>query len=524
MDEKNKSYDDAALFAELANKYLNDEPVDSSAHQKDEQTRVSPSEKVLNAPEKKQAPLYSDLNNAAASSKPVYFSNHNSDKIDEKTVSSFSRRGQPSSVFSSDNYFAEPEASQENVLPTYPDETVEEDPELKKYQERRAKRRAYLKKHKGKLHINIDASKFTKNTYIFFAVVISLSIIVSVYAVFCVNDVLAIMKNKDSISVSVSEENIEDVNSVIDLLHDYRLINCPLFCKTFIHILRSDIFVKNSSGERIQYTQGTFDLNPKMGLEGLLVTLQGEVAEKEIIQLTFPEGYTIPQIINKLVEEGICDEDALKAELNKAKFTYSILNDMPESENIPYRFEGYLFPDTYEFYLGENPNSIIEKFVKNLDDRFTQEMRQRAAEINMSIPEVLTLASIIQQEAANKKQMKIISGILHNRLNDPSNFPLLECNSTQDYIKHRVAPTLTASSPHTSDYYFNFYNTYPGGVGGLPLAPICNPGMDAIDAALNPEVNNLYFFCHDNKREMYTARTVEEHNANIAKYQVNTKG
>lgn len=499
MDDKKNAFDSGASFADLANKYLSDSQAAEQAATVEQIPPVSPPA----APAQLSAPQKSE----------VYFSNQFNPVGSD---SSLKRQGEITSVspMAQWNTDSQTAKADQNPVPAV-------DPELDRYRQRRKNRRKYLKDAKKKLRLNFDASRFTKNTYIFFAVVISLSVIISVYAVFCVNDLFALMKKDNAVTVSVAANDIEDVDNVINLLHDNKLINCPTFCKIFVR-LRSSMFVKTSKGP-IEYTQGTFELNPKMGLEGLLVTLQGEVVEKEIVQVTFPEGFTVPQIIEKLVANGVCDEDALKAELAKATYTYSILNSMSDSETIAYKFEGYLFPDTYEFYQGENPNSVIEKFVKNLDERFTQEMRIRADELGMSIHEVLTLASIIQQEAANADQMKTVSGILHNRLNAPELLPTLDCNSTQDYIKNRVAGSLTAASPHTSDYYMNYYNTYI--VRGLTPGAIANPGMDAIEAALYPEAAaDLFYFCHDREGKMYTARNMDEQRANIARYNVNTSG
>lgn len=496
MDDKKRSFDDAASFADLANKYLGDRAPQASDEKNAETSPVLP-----------------PVPNRAQPKNEVYFSNQYHPAEYDKAPARQEPTAPPA-LERKNAYPAAPLAKKENTA--HPGT----DPAEKPYRKRRSKSRESLKKKKGKLRLKFDATRFTKNTYIFFAAVISLSVIISVYTVFCINDVLALTKNKDAVSVTVSEDDVKNVNSVINVLRENKLINCPLFCKLFVRV-RSDMFVKTRKGP-IEYTQGTFVLNPKMGLEGLLVTLQGEVAEKETVRLTFPEGYTIPQVIQKLVDNNVCDENALKSELEKASFTYSILNGITDNEKIPYKFEGYLFPDTYEFYEGENPSSVLEKFVKALDEKITQELRQRAQDIGMSIPQVLTLASIIQQEAANKEQMKTISSILHNRLNNPQLFPMLECNSTEDYIKNKVAGSLTAASPHTADYYKNYYNTYA--VLGLPPGPICNPGMDAIEAALNPQKTDLFYFCHDKAGKMYTAKTLDEQNANISKYKVNTAG
>lgn len=484
MDEKNTFGD--ASFEDLAKKYLNPESDTSAGQATPDPVRPEP-------PANMQPPK------PPAAKEEVYFSN----QFARPQPPAEGRRGSMSSV--------------SQMHSSYMDDNMDlnltgtETAPIKEEKTKKEKRN-FFHHRKGGLLLRFDPSKFTKSTYIFFGVVIALSVVISVYSVFCVNDILAISKSKNSVPVSVSETDIKSVNSVINMLHDNKLINCPTFCKIFVRV-RSGMFVKNSKGEPIEYTQGTFDLNSKMGLEGLLVTLQGEVAEKEEVQLTFPEGFTIPEIIDKLVENQVCDRDALKAELEKATYTYSILNGFESNEQIPYKFEGYLFPDTYDFYQGENPNSVIEKFIKALDQNFTQEMRQQAANMNLSIRQVLILASIIQKEAANDEQMKTISSIMHNRLKNPTLFPSLGCDSTADYIIKKVGPSLTANSPNTADYYKAYYDTYD--ILGLPPGPISNPGMAAIEAVLYPAQTDLFFFCHDKNGKMYTASNLAQHNVNV---------
>ena len=133
-----------------------------------------------------------------------------------------------------------------------------------------------------------------------------------------------------------------------------------------------------------------------------------------------------------------------------------------------------------------------------------------------TVDEVITMASIIQGEAASKEQMAGIAGVLYNRLDSPSKFSILECDSTQNYLKNTVKPTLTSSTEDTQKYiaFRKNYDTYESECKGLPVGAINNPGNDAISAALNPEDSSYYFFRHDSKGKIYYANTVAEHDAN----------
>lgn len=353
------------------------------------------------------------------------------------------------------------------------------------------------------------------STYIFFIFVIIASMAISVYAIFCMNDILAITKNSSSVTVMVSD-TIETSDEVIDILADYDLIKCKNFCKFFTK-LRDKIITSSRLGG--PYYAGVYYLNGQMGLEGMLITLQGDTKLDETITLTFPEGYTVPEIIDKLAENDVCDKAALTSVIQTGDFNTYLCKDLTAKETVPYRLEGFLFPDTYEFFIGENATSTIKKFVDNGDDKFTDKYKKRAEKLGYSTYEIMIIASIIQKEAANEDQMKTISAIIYNRLKDPVNFPTLGCQSTSDYINNKVKPSLSSSSSHTSDYYLTYYNTNNNStVVGLPAGPICNPGSKAIQAALYPEKTDAKFFFHDTDGNMYTAKTYSEFKDKVNTY------
>lgn len=373
------------------------------------------------------------------------------------------------------------------------------------------------KKQRKSLISRIDVSRFTKDTYIFFGVVIVLSIAISVYAVLCINDLFGMTKSKDSISVVLTDEEINSSSKTIDVLRENKLINCPTFCKIFAKIRTT--FDKDgdrkSSSLGPPYTASTFELNGKMGIEGMLMTMQGGVAEKETVTVTIPEGYTIPQLLKKLVDSEVYSASEISAfekALNEETSTYALTSGLQTKEEVPFKFEGYLFPETYTFYKNEKPKSVLNKFFDTIEKKITKEDREKAEQMGLTMEQVIILASIIEKEAGTKAQMPVISKILHNRIADKMQ---LGCNSTLDYIKNSIAPTLTVNSKHSSSYYEEKYNTYT--VNGLPPSPICNPGMNAINAVLNPDAKSskLMYFCHDLKGNMYTSETYEQHKINV---------
>lgn len=353
------------------------------------------------------------------------------------------------------------------------------------------------------------------STYLFFIIVIAVSVVVSIYAIFCMNDILAITKTKSNVTVSYSQE-IESSNEAIDMLHKKGLIRCKNFCKFFVKLRDSVITTSRLGGP---YEPGMYYLNGKMGLEGMLITLKGNTVSSETVTLTFPEGYTVPEIINKLSDNDVCDKAALISVIQSTDFSYSLVTDLKANDNVPYRLEGFMFPDTYEFYINESASSVVRKFLENGENKFTEEYKTRASEMNYSIYEIMTVASIVEKEAANDDQKRTIAAIIYNRLEDKANFPTLGCLSTSDYITNKVAPNLSSTSSHTAEYYLSYYNTNnTSTVVGLPAGPICNPGTESIYAALYPKSTNDKFFFHDTKGNMYTAATYQEFKSKVQKY------
>ena len=186
---------------------------------------------------------------------------------------------------------------------------------------------------------------------------------------------------------------------------------------------------------------------------------------------------------------------------------YSFVKTMPDT-NLRFRkLEGYLYPDTYEFYLEENEAHAIRRFLDNFQEKFTSKYEARAKELGMTVDEIVTIASIIQKEAANKDQMKDISSVLHNRLADKMQ---LQCDSTGNYVEkiyqaERFRGGISGVSQQLP------YARVPRSAGRADLQPRrgCNR------AALNPSNTSYLYFCHDKNGKIYLAKTYEKHNKNV---------
>lgn len=241
-------------------------------------------------------------------------------------------------------------------------------------------------------------------------------------------------------------------------------------------------------------------------------TTEPETTLSPTVTVTFPEGFTAVQIAKRLEENGVCAAADFIAQLNApGDLTegYPFLAEVNNPDERPFLLEGYIFPDTYEFYRGENAQSVLNRFLKNTANKLTDEYALRAEQLGYTLDEVIALASIIQKEAGMKEQMGKVSSVLHNRIESPS-YGKLQCDVTINYINDYVADSEYLQDSTTD--YSALYNTYK--CSGLPAGAICNPGIDAIEAALYPEKTDYFFFVTDKDDNYYYASTYEEHKEN----------
>ncbi len=230
------------------------------------------------------------------------------------------------------------------------------------------------------------------------------------------------------------------------------------------------------------------------------------------VRVTFPEGLTLVQIAEKLEESEVCNASRFIALTNDMTYIqtlpYSFINEIENRQERAFILEGYIFPDTYEFYRGESEEKALSRFLDNTERKLTAEYRQRAAELGYSLDEIITLASIVQEESYTNDSVKNVSSVLHNRLRSPS-FPRLQCDVTIHYVNDYITDSKFLSA---SDGYAEKYNTYK--CEGLPVGAICNPGLASIEAALYPAETDYYYFVTDSDWNYYYASTYAEHKKN----------
>jgi UPF0755 protein len=338
-----------------------------------------------------------------------------------------------------------------------------------------------------------------KTAAIFLAVILVSTILLSYLGISCIGDMLAINRSEDVVSVSIPEGSSS--SDIIDILKSNGLIKRKGFCK---------MFTKYRNFDESSYLSGVYYLNAKMGVEGMLKEIMAAPVTADTIKLSFPEGWTTQQIFEKLEKYDVCTSNKLYTAMKTADFSYDFIKNINDSQSRYLKLEGYLFPDTYDFYVDADTNYVIKKFLANFDEKWTDEYDARAKKLGYSMDEIITVASIVQKEAANASQMKTIASIIYNRLADPANYPTLGCDSTAIYISNYVTPIVGEAQ---GSFYYSKYDS--SAIKGLPPGPICNPGIDAIKAALYPADTKYYYFAHDNTGKIYLAETYKEHKNNL---------
>lgn len=238
---------------------------------------------------------------------------------------------------------------------------------------------------------------------------------------------------------------------------------------------------------------------------------QTEPTASLTVRVTFPEGSTVTQIAAKLEENGVCSAAAFLAAAQNPAALADRGFEIGNASERPFVCEGYVFPDTYDFYRGEDAATALGRFLKNAAKKYDDSLRARCAQAGYTLDEILTLASIIQEEAGDPAEMPKVSAVLHNRLNSPD-FPKLQCDVATFYLREAVKPNVDAAA---YEAYVPLYNTYQ--CTGLPAGPITNPGMDAVNAALSPADTDDYFFITDADGVYHYAETWEEHQENCAR-------
>ncbi|WP_283675205.1 endolytic transglycosylase MltG [Butyricicoccus sp. Marseille-Q5471] len=334
-------------------------------------------------------------------------------------------------------------------------------------------------------------------TVVYVIAVLGISIVLSLVTIFVANDVFAFVAEDANVPFTVSQNaQIADLSEQLD---NAGVLHYGSVFKLFVNI----------TGKNQSVLAGDYMLNPKMDYTQVIRALT-QSESKDTITITVPEGYSVEQIKKLLLDNHVCTEDAADKALNEYSFKHTFLEDeKPAKEGW---LEGYLFPDTYEIYKGNSTVvSTINKMLNNFDEKFTDEMQEKADEMNRSMRDIITIASLIEREAQKDDEYDRIAGVIYNRLNNADAFPFLQVDAAVLYGLGRTSGELSKADLEKDTPY----NTYTQ--RGLPPGPICNPGMKSIQAALNPEENDYCYYVAMPDGSHLFATSNDEQNDNIAR-------
>ena len=328
----------------------------------------------------------------------------------------------------------------------------------------------------------------------YFIFVVSVSVILACVAWSAAQDVLALKSDDTVATITLAKDSFTyydyetkdsegktvtkkahkaDVDYVADKLKEARIIRYKWLFKLYCAFSHAEDKVD----------PGTYELKSAYDYRALVIKMQSGSGAMVTIKITFPEGYTMRDIFKKLDSKGVCEYDELMEAAANATFNYSFLEDAEKGDAS--RLEGFLFPDTYEFYEGMPASSAINKLLEGFYYKITAEMLEWQKESGLSMREIVTVASMIEKEAADSSERTKIASVIFNRYN--KDWPLqIDSTSLYEHPEHEGAPTAEMLSENSP------YNTRIN--AGLPPTPICSPGIASIRAALQPAKTDYMFY------------------------------
>ncbi len=331
----------------------------------------------------------------------------------------------------------------------------------------------------------------------------------------CASDILAFGRPNQDVQITITATDTLD--TITDKLHDAGLIKYPQLFKFYADLTGVE--------EKGKISQGTFTLNTGYDYHALVGGMSSSSSYRTTTEVVIPEGFTCAQIFAKLEEAGVCSAAELEQYCIESEFSsYWFLEDVPKGTK--YCLEGFLFPNTYQFYVNATPKEVFIKMLGGFENQFDEEMVAQLEALNetiqamytangaaekyqpLTVHDVVIVASMIEKETAYSGESPTIASVIYNRITDPHNYPTLDIDATLVYglgKNELTAEDLAMDHP---------YNTYKK--TGLPPGAISNPGEFSLKAALNPSETNYHFYALDPTAEITSHRffkTYQEHKA-----------
>ncbi len=301
----------------------------------------------------------------------------------------------------------------------------------------------------------------------------------------------------EKVIINVSEGST--YSTISSLLKEKGLIKSEMAYKIYIKLNKPTSLEK-----------GDCILNKKYNVKELIETLEkGSVNLSETKMVTFVEGKNMRYIISKITSEFDISEEEILDKLKDTKYLdsliekYWFLTDEIKNKDIYYSLEGYLYPDTYEFYTTASVEDVIAKMLDNYSKK-VEPYKSKIEKSKYNVHEITTLASIIELEAGGADRKKV-SGVFYNRIKKGMSLG----SDVTGYYGAKMDDWTNGLGSHVNDC--NGYNTRGTCVKALPVGPICNPSVKSIEAAIEPDSHKYYYFVADCKGKTYLTKTYNEH-------------
>jgi len=390
----------------------------------------------------------------------------------------------------------------------------------RKEEDKEPKGRPKMKKGYGLLGIPHVIS-----TVIWLAIILAIGVSFGRMLWVLATDVLAFGRESKECVVTISEN--DNIDTIANKLKAAGLIKYPELFKIYANLTDAE--------EEISV--GTFTLNTKYDYMALVNYMSDRSSSREEVEVLIPEGFTCAQIFALLEEKGVCKVADLEEYAADGQFEdYWFLEDV--ERGTKYCLEGYLFPDTYKFYTNDSPGRVLNKMLDNFDYRFTDIMKEKLDALNDRMGKVMTklgypkdyveahkftmrdiviIASMIEKETANDAESYDVSSVIYNRLTNAKEYPYLNIDATLIYaLDGNIDPETGKTKPLTSaDLKMEHpYNTYTE--KGMIPGPISNPGRNSLNAALDPNETNYYFYVFNPDTGVHLfAKNAKEHDKNV---------
>lgn len=361
------------------------------------------------------------------------------------------------------------------------------------------------KKRKKKI-VQVKGSRINNSIFgalILVTIILTVSLVVAIKGVSLGMEYIGVGKNEEEITFNIPDNATTD--DICDLLVYNDLISNKRLFKAILKLKHDP-----------KLYPGDVTLHASMGYARIINELSSKRDSYETVTVTFKEGITLLEAAQLVEENKVCSADEFIFEFNK-KQDFAFESDVDMTADTYYKMEGFFFPDTYDFYVNDSAYNVVRTIKQNFQNKY-DDFKSKLAKSKLSLSQVMTLASVVEWEAVSAEDMPIVASVFINRLNDSDEFPKLQSDATRRYLTSVIN---VVGDTATQEHYEELYDTYI--CQGLPVGPVCNPGLDAINAVLEPAKTKYYFFCNDLQTgEGYFAETYEEHQANLIKAGLST--